>query len=182
MKKQVLILSTSLRSGSNSDRLADEFMKGAQASGHIVEKITLTDKILHFCKGCLACQTMKNGHCVMKDDADAIVQKMAQADVIAFATPIYFYEMSGQMKTLLDRTNPLFPCDYTFRDIYFLTTAAEAEVTAMDGAIKGLQGWIDCFDKAKLKGVVYGIGVDDMQAVLSHPQLLQQAYDMGKAV
>ena len=86
-------------------------------------------------------------------------QTMRSAEVIVFATPIYFYEMCGQMKTLLDRTNPLFPSDYAFRDIYLLASAADGAESAMDGAVKGLQGWIDCFEKARLKGVVRGVGV-----------------------
>lgn len=70
--------------------------------------------------------------------------------------------MSGQMKTMLDRSNPLFPADYAFRDIYLLATAAADEESAMDGAIKGLTGWIDCFAKTSLKGVVRSIGVTDV--------------------
>ena len=80
---------------------------------------------------------------------------MRTADVIAFATPIYYYEMSGQMKTLLDRANSLFSSKYAFQDIYLLTAAAENEETAADGAINGLQGWIDCFEKAHLSGTVF---------------------------
>ena len=64
---------------------------------------------------------------------------MLHADAIVFATPIYFYEMCGQMKTLLDRTNPLFSADYSFTDIYLLATAADSSKNSMDGAIKGLQ-------------------------------------------
>ena len=60
--------------------------------------------------------------------------------MIAFATPIYYYEMCGQMKTLLDRMNPLYTSEYAFRDIYLLTTAAENDESAMDGAVKGMQG------------------------------------------
>lgn len=105
MSKQVLIISTSLRKNSNSEALADAFAKGAQSAGNHVEQVTLRDKALAFCKGCLACQT--TGNCVIKDDAVSITEKMCSADVIVFATPIYYYEMSGQMKTLLDRANPL---------------------------------------------------------------------------
>lgn len=179
MKKQVLVISTSLRIGSNSDILADEFVNGAIAAGHFVEKLSLMDQTLQFCKGCLACQNTKTGHCVMQDDADRIVTKMAKADVIVFATPVYFYEMSGQMKTLLDRTNPLFPIDYRFQDIYLLATAAEENKTAMDGAIKGLTGWIDCFEQARLAGVVYGIGADDATSILHHEAVLKEAYEFG---
>ena len=84
----------------------------------------------------------ENRSCVIQDDAIAIAEKMRTADVIAFATPIYYYEMSGQMKTLLDRANSLFSSKYAFHDIYLLTAAAENEETAADGAINGLQGWI----------------------------------------
>ena len=52
---------------------------------------------------------------------------MLTADVIVFATPIYYYEMSGQMKVLLDRANPLYESDYQFRDVYLLATAADQE-------------------------------------------------------
>ncbi|MFR8546601.1 MAG: flavodoxin family protein [[Clostridium] scindens] len=106
MSKNILIISTSLRKGSNSEMLADEFMRGAKEAGHQAEKISLRDKRVGFCKGCLTCQ--KTGCCVIQDDAIAIAEKMRTADVIAFATPIYYYEMSGQMKTLLDRANSLF--------------------------------------------------------------------------
>ncbi len=180
MSKKVLIISTSLRKGSNSDILTDEFLRGAKDAGNQVEKINLNNKTLRFCIGCLACQ--KTGNCVLKDDANAIVSKMHDSDVIAFATPIYFYEMAGQMKTLLDRSNPLFPSDYAFRDIYLLATAADGNKSAMDGAIKGLQGWIDCFEKARLAGVVFGVGVDDANSIGKSSDLLQTAYNMGQNI
>ena len=111
-----------------------------------------------------------------------ILEKMRCADVLVFATPIYFYEMSGQMKTLLDRTNPLFPVEYAFRDIYLLATAADGEESAMDGAVKGLEGWISCFDRAKLSGVARGVGVDSPGAIQAQPALLEQAARMGRSV
>lgn len=179
MSKKVLIISTSLRKGGNSETLAKEFAKGAQAAGHSVETVCLHNKTIGFCIGCLACQ--KTGRCVIHDDANAIIQKMLTAEVIAFATPIYFYEMSGQMKTMLDRSNPLFPSDYAFRDIYLLATAAEEEEGAMDGAIKGLTGWIDCFEKTGLKGVVRSIGVTDVGDIEGNPAL-REAYELGKTL
>lgn len=179
MSKNVLILSTSFRKGSNSGALAKEFEKGAKEAGHKVEMVYLHDKTINFCTGCLTCQKTKR--CVIPDDADAIAQKMLTAEVIVFATPIYFYEMSGQMKTMLDRTNPLFPADYAFRDIYLLATAAEEEESAMDGAVKGLKGWMDCFDKTNLKAVVRGNGVVGAEDIKGDPAL-QKAYDLGKAL
>lgn len=180
MSKKVLILSTSPRRGGNSELLANAFLAGAVEAGHAAEKICLYDRDIRFCRGCLACQ--KTERCVIHDDMEAILDKMRHADVIVFATPIYFYEMSGQMKTLLDRTNPLFPAEYAFRKVYLLATAADGDERAMDGAVKGLEGWISCFERAGLSGVVRGVGVDAPGAVNATPVLLEQATQMGRAV
>lgn len=180
MSKNILVVSTSFRKDSNSEILADEFIKGAQEAGHSVEKVSLNDKRIEFCRGCLACQ--KTMTCVIKDDASTLTQKMLNAEVVVFATPIYFYEMSGQMKTLLDRTNPLFPADYKFRDIYLLATAADKEQSAMDGALKGLQGWLDCFEKTQLKGVIRAVGAEGAGDIRNMSNLLSEAYNMGKKI
>lgn len=179
MSKRVLVLSTSPRKGGNSDTLADEFIRGAQEAGHQVEKIPLRDKTIGFCKGCLTCQNTQ--HCVIRDDGDTIAQTMLTADVIVFATPIYYYGMSGQMKTMLDRTNPLFSADYQFRDIYLLAAAAEEDEHTVDGAVTGLQGWIDCFERARLAGTVFAGGVTSVGEIQGH-SALEQAYEMGKQV
>lgn len=77
-----------------------------QEAGHHTSKCGLQGKTLGFCLGCLSC--LKTKRCVIPDDAADIVQQMKRADVLVFATPIYYYEMCGQMKTLLDRANPLY--------------------------------------------------------------------------
>jgi multimeric flavodoxin WrbA len=139
MGKNVLVISSSMRQGSNSDTLAERFAAGAGDAGNSVEKINLRDKTIGFCRGCLACQ--KTGRCVIRDGADEIAQKMLKADVVAFATPVYYYGMSGQLKTMLDRANPLFPSDYAFRDVYLLTASTEGPEAA-DGAVEGWNtGW-----------------------------------------
>lgn len=102
MAKKVLILSSSPRRGGNSDTLCDEFMRGAMESGNEVEKIFLRDKIINYCTGCSTCSRY-NKPCPQKDDTAEILEKMIRADVIVMATPVYFYTMSAQMKTLIDR-------------------------------------------------------------------------------
>ena len=179
MSKNVLVISTSLRSRSNSEALANAFFEGARDAGNQAEAITLRDKSIAFCRGCLAC--LKTGKCVIKDDADAIAKKMGQADVIAFATPIYYYEMSGQMKTLLDRANSLYGSDYAFRDIYLLTAAAEDDPQAPKRAESGLTGWIDCFEKASFAGAVFAGGVSDPGDIEGHPAL-RKARELGAGV
>lgn len=179
MGKKVLVIATSPRYGSNSEMLADAWMKGAIEAGHEVEKVRLADKKISFCIGCMACH--KSNRCVIQDDAAMIVQKMAQVDVIVFATPIYFYEMSGQMKTLIDRSNAIYTAKCRFKDVYLLATSAEAEQNAMDGAIKGVQGFIDCFKNARLAGVIAATGVTKVKEI-SDSDYLKQAYEQGKAL
>lgn len=180
MSKKILVISTSPRMGGNSETLAEEFIRGAKEAGHETEKVCLYDKTIGFCKGCLACQQTET--CVIHDDAAAIIDQMRQADVVVFATPVYFYEMSGQMKTLLDRTNPLFPGEYSFRDIYLLAASADEEEASMDGAVKGLEGWISCFERSRLAGVVRGTGADKKGDIKNRPEILTAAYEMGKNV
>ena len=177
MSKRILVISTSPRKGGNSEALADEFVRGARDDGNDVEKITLYDKTIGFCRGCLTCQSTQR--CVIRDDTDAIAQKMLRADVIAFATPIYYYNMCGQMKTLLDRANPLFSANYQCRDVFLLAAAAEEDEHTVDGAVTGLQGWIDCFEKARFAGTVFAGGVTAVGEVRHHPAL-QKAYELGK--
>lgn len=116
---------------------------------------------------------------MLKDDVAEIMDKVKNAEVIVFATPIYYYEMCGQMKTLLDRLNPLYSADYAFRDIYMIATAAEAGPHVFEKADNGLQGWVDCFENAKLCGLVEGGGIGDPNAANVHEDVMKSAYEMG---
>lgn len=178
--KKVLIISTTRRKNGNSDVLAKEFERGALDAGHEVEYVSLVDKSVNFCIGCFACS--KTEKCFMNDDASEIVQKMRYADVIVFATPIYSNQMCGSMKTLLDRTNPIYPVDYSFREIYLLTTAAVNDESVPDGAVAGVNGWIDCFSKAKLMGVIRGVGIDGLGEAKKNTKILSLTYEMGRSV
>ena len=179
MSKKVLIISSSPRKGGNSETLAAAFAKGAQEAGHQVETVFLREKQVGFCKGCLACLNL--GHCVIQDDAVEIAAKMHDADVLAFATPVYYYCVSGQLKTMLDRANPLFGTDYAFTKAYLLATAAEAEPEAVEGTEKAIQGWVDCFDRCELAATVFAGGVNGVGEIAGHIAL-EQAYQMGKDV
>ena len=179
MSKKVVVLSTSLRTNSNSESLAKSFVDGAKDSGNEVKYISLKNKDIRFCIGCLACQ--KTGHCVIKDDVADIMNSVLEANVVVWATPIYYYEMSGQMKTLIDRLNPMYSKDYKFRDVYLLATAAEEGDEVFEKVITGLNGWIDCFEKTSIKGTVLCGGVSDGGAISDNSKL-KEAYDMGSHV
>ena len=177
--KKVLIISTSLRTSSNSEIMAQRFADGAKEAGHDVEFVSLKGKNIAFCKGCLACQ--KLGRCIIDDDANAIADLIAASDVIVWASPIYYYERAVQMKTLIDRVNSLYIRENRFKEVYFLSVAAEEEEETPQRALNGLQGWIDCFDGVSLSGHLFIGGLNGPRDILNSPKLIE-AYLLGKSI
>lgn len=174
--KKVLILSSSPRIHGNSDTLCDEFLKGAQKAGHEVEKINLTQKIIKPCLGCLVCSKTKK--CVQNDDMEMILTKMINADVIVMATPVYFYAVSGQMKTMIDRTAPR----YTYmknKEFYYIVTAADNSVSMMNRAVEDFRGFLDCLDDPLEKGILFGLGVTEIHDILNNDSM-KEAFSMGE--
>ena len=182
--KKILILSTSPRLDGNTEMLADAFADGAKAAGHSCEKLVLPAKKIDYCIGCMACEN-RSGKCVLRDDGNAILDKMAKADVLVFATPIYFYNVSGQLKTLLDRTNPLYEAgEYSFRQVYLFTASGDNGETAGDCAVEAIRGWLRCFNKAGLAGALNAAGAGEKGSVatVKDGEYLKQAYAMGEKV
>jgi multimeric flavodoxin WrbA len=171
-------LSGSPRRGGNSDLLCDQFLLGAQGAGHKVEKIRLADLTINYCTGCGACVD-NPGKCVQQDDMSAVLEKMTAADVIVMATPVYFYTMNGQMKTLIDRVCPV----YTLlrnKDLYFLLAAADEDKEALERTVEGFRGFASCLSGAREKGIVYGTGAWKVGEINGSPAM-DQAYRMGKS-
>ena len=176
MGKNVLILSSSPRRSGNSDTLCDSFLQGALDAGHQAEKIFLRDQKIGYCTGCYACE--KTGHCAQKDDMADILPKMLAADVIVMATPVYFYTMSAQMKTLIDRTVPAYT-QISNKDFYFIVTAADENRSEMERTLEGLRGFTYCLEDPHEKGVILGTGAFEIGDIKSS-EAMDQAYQMGK--
>lgn len=177
MAKNILILSSTPRRGGNSDRLCDEFLRGAAEAGHRAEKIALRAHKINFCTGCGACS--EHGlSCPQKDDAAAIVEQMIAADVIVMATPVYFYTMCAQMKALIDRCCARYT-EISGKEFYFILTAAENDKPMMERTVEGFRGFLDCLTDPREKGTVYGLGAWKIGEIEGNPAL-QQAYEMGR--
>lgn len=179
MSKKVLVISASPRKGGNSDTLCDEFIRGAQETGNEAEKIFLRDRKISYCTGCGVC----NGthRCVQQDDMAVILDKMVKADVIVLATPVYFYTMDAQMKTMIDRTVPRYT-EISNKDFYFIVTAADTDRGMLERTAEGLRGFTkDCLPNAHEKGVVFGTGAWQIGEIKNSPAM-RQAYEMGKTV
>lgn len=177
MAKRVLILSSSPRRGGNSDRLCDEFRRGAEEAGHQVEKIFLRDCTIHYCTGCSTCS--RDGRpCPQQDDAARIVDLMVRADVIVMASPVYFYTMSAQMKTLIDRSCARYT-EISGKEFYLLLTAAEPDRQLMLRTVDTFQGFFDCLEEAHLRRSILCPGVWNVGEIEGHAAL-QEAYEAGR--
>jgi multimeric flavodoxin WrbA len=173
--KKVLVLSGSPRKGGNSDLLCDSLMKGAQAAGHQTEKIYIKEKNIKYCSGCGVCYDKRV--CSQKDDMTEVLAKMMDADVIVMATPVYFYSMNGQIKTLIDRCC----AGYTKindKEFCFIMTAADDNKGALERTLESLRGFTDCLQGATEKGVIYGTGVWQKGEVKGKA-VMDEAYQMG---
>ena len=163
MSKNVLILSGTPRKNGNSEILCNEFQKGAEEAGNYVKRVNLREKEIHYCKGCGVCNSTHK--CVQKDDMAEILDQMVQADVIVMATPVYFYTMDAQMKTLIDRTVPRY-----------------TEKANMERTLEGFRGFTeDCLDGAVEKGIIYGVGAWQKGDIEKTPAM-KEAYKMGKNI
>lgn len=177
--KKVLILSSSPRRGGNSDTLCDQFAAGAGQAGHDVEKILLREHKVNYCTGCGVCY---NGvkPCPQKDDAASIVAKMVAADVIVLATPVYFYTMCGQLKTLIDRCCARY-LEMKGKEFCFILTAADTNVGAMKRTVEEFRGFLACLDNPREREAIYGVGAWEVGEINSKPTM-QQAYTAGQTI
>ncbi|MGV8083308.1 MAG: flavodoxin family protein [Coriobacteriia bacterium] len=178
MSKNVLVISASPRRGGNSDTLCDEFVSGAREAGHTVEKVFLLDKQIGFCRACDSCR--RTGACVQKDDMAEILGKLVAADVIVMATPVYFYTMNAQMKTLIDRTVARYT-EISGKNFYFIMTAAVGSSRALERTLEGFRGFTSCLSAPQERGVIYGTGAWQRGDIKSS-KAMDEAREMGKGV
>lgn len=177
MGKKVLILSSSPRRGGNSDTLCDQFLNGAQMVGHDTEKIFLSDKKINYCTGCSICINRER-ICSQKDDMSEILEMMVTSDVIVMATPVYFYTMCSQMKTLIDRTCARYT-EIRNKEFYFIMTAADDNIQAIKQTLEGFRAFTYCLEGAIEKGIINGIGVWN-KGDINKSTTMNIAFEMGK--
>lgn len=176
--KRILIIAGSPRRNGNSDLLAQQFARGAKENGNQVEMVYLRDLVIDYCQGCLFC--LKKGECYQQDDVNFLLPKMMDADVICFASPVYYYSVSGQMKTFIDRMNPLYE-RMKNKDFYYMVTASEEDHKQLDRAFDVFEGFADCFEGIHRCGRIYGGGASD-KGDIKQLEAFNEAYEMGKAI
>lgn len=181
MKKNVLVLNGSPRVGGNSDLLADAFIKGATKSGHEVVKCEVGRKNI---KGCIACNTCysKGTPCSFHDDFNNIAPLIEKADVIVFATPLYWYSFSSQLKAAIDKMYSFIIGEkkLNIKESMLLVCGEENNESAFDGIITTYK-LICSYQKWTDRGQLVVPGVLDKGDILSTDYLVR-AEEMGRNI
>lgn len=174
--KKILVLSSSARKGGNTDLLCDEFIRGAEAAGHSVEKMYVSFMQIKGCIGCRVCQG-NGGRCIQKDDMVTVYEKMQSADIIVFASPVYFYSFNAQMKALMDRT---FAIEHVIKDktAYLIATGAAPKPQYMALLADHFSKYLSCFNNIVIGGAIIGCGNTD-KGDIKGSHVMQEAYDTG---
>ncbi len=175
---KVLIISSSPRKKGNSQSLCEEFAKGAAEAGHSVELIRLAEKKIGYCLACDAC--MKNGGvCIQKDDMKELLKLYQESDVLVLATPIYFYGISAQMKTFIDRTYPIWQ-NLGKKDVYYIISAG-LDQKIIERSLGDLNGFVEHLEEYKIKGRLYATNVMEAGLVIGQ-HIMEEAYNLGKSL
>lgn len=173
--KNLLIISSSLRRNGNSQLLCNQFMQGAQYKGHHVGMIRIMDQNIGFCRACDGC-VRNGGTCILKDDMADILDLYQKADVLVLATPVYFYGISAQMKTFIDRTYPIWQ-HLGKKDVYYIISAGLGE-DIVERSLGDLDGFVEHLEEYEIKGKLYATNVMDA-GLVTGKDIYKQAYEMG---
>jgi multimeric flavodoxin WrbA len=181
--KRVLILAASPRKNGNSTILALKAAEGVKAEGGEADLVPISHLKIAPCNACESCITKPEAGCIIKDDMQPLYQKIKDAQGIIFATPVYWFNMSAQMKLVIDRAYAIQDKEYfafTGKDVGVILTYGDVDVFA-SGGVNALRSFQDIcsFVKANLVGTVYGTA-NKAGEVQTNRELLQKAYDLGK--
>ena len=174
---QILILSGSPRKGGNTDLLVEAFVKGASQRHH-VEVVSVHDYKVNPCMGCNACFKSIDNICVQKDDMAMIYEKMAHADMLVIASPVYFYGISAQLKTIIDRLHNPIRDTFPIKKMALLLVGAATLPELFDSI---LTEYTLCLNFFKLEdaGRVLVRGVKD-KGDIKNTNALNEAFELGQ--
>jgi len=140
----------------NTDKLVSQFVHGALSAGHTVDVDNLfVKKNLHGCIDCQACKR-SSGVCLWKDDMPEMIEKLLAADVLVFASPVYFFSISSQLKLFMDRTYAVMEKIQNKRFYFIATAEGPSDTYAKDfkRVVEPVQGWLDCFEGMKFEKMI----------------------------
>lgn len=173
---KILVLTGSPRENGNSNTLASHFIRGAREAGHEVTRFDAASSNIHPCIACNSCGM--NGPCVFKDDFETVREHLVPADLVVFATPMYYFGISAQLKAVIDRFYAVNGSIHVPKKAILLMTYAnnsrrnESPILTHYEVLLEYLGWTDT-------GRIIAPGVWPAGAINSTP-FPEQAYQLGK--
>lgn len=181
MSKNILILTGSPRKGGNTDKLADAFIAGARQAGHTTVKFSTADKHI---KGCIDCQTCfsKGNACSIPDDFAQLAPLLKQADMVVFATPLYWFTFPMQLKAAIDKFYAFFigKRPLKIKECALMVCGGGTDLSAYDGIVKSYKLIAD-FLSWKDSGVIIVPGLHDKDEILKTDGL-KRAEEFGQSI
>ena len=181
MGKTILILNGSPRKNGNTSALVEAFARGAEEGGSKVVPVFLGDMTIHGCKGCFGGGKNPDSPCVQKDDMEKLYPVYRQADVVVLASPLYYWSISGQLKTAFDRLFAVAECDPDYRN------PPKESVLLMAAEGHGFEESLYWYDRLeqhigwKSLGKVLCGGVMAVGDIQGRPEL-EEAYRLGRSI
>lgn len=182
MSKKIVILNGSPHKMGNTSALVQAFTEGAESVGHTVTEFFLDKMDIHGCKGCFGGHSSKECPCVQRDDMAQIYPVVKDADVVVLASPLYYWTMSGQLRTALDRLFALEEGDGNL-----LRGNGKSSALLMAAEDHGFEDAVLYYDhlmehlRWKNLGHVLAGGNMDVGDVKGKPEI-EQAYALGKSI
>lgn len=180
--KKIVILNGSPRKAGNTTALTAEFTKGAEKAGNTVTEFFLDSMDIHGCKGCFGGHSSRECPCVQRDDMEKIYPAVRECDVIVFATPLYYWNMSGQIRTAIDRLFALEEGDGNLLRGHGRASALlmAAEGNGFDDVLLYYDHLMEHLRWENLGHVLAGRS-GQIGDIKGKPEL-QQAYDLGNSI
>ena len=182
MSKKIVILNGSPRRNGNTSALVRAFSDGAESAGNTVTEFFLDSMKIHGCKGCFGGHSSRECPCVQNDDMNEIYPAVRECDVIVLATPLYYWNMSGQIRTAIDR---LFALEEGDGNLLRGHDRASALLMAAEG--HGFEDVLSYYDhlmehlRWKNLGYVLAGGNGAVGDIQGKPEI-QKAYALGNSI
>ena len=173
---KIIILVGSMRKGGNTDLFAQAFKEGAEKNNE-VEIISVADYNVNPCIGCNACFTSEGNRCCQDDDMKIIYEKLASADLLVVASPVYFYGISAKLKAMVDRLHTPLRDSFKIKKLALLLVGA-ASLPDLFDAIKVQYQLILNFFHLEDAGMVLVRSVKD-KGDIKNTKALEEAYQLG---
>lgn len=182
---KVLGIMGSPRRQSNTETLLDKALEGAREAGAEVEKVLVSKLKISPCLEIYACR--KDGNCAIKDDMQALYEKLLEADHVIFASPMFFYGVTSQAKAVIDRCQALWVRRHVLgmgkedkreRRGMFISVGATRGAKLFDGAVLTVKYFFDAIG-VKYSGDLLVRGIDNKGQIREHPAALEDAFRLG---